>query len=225
MKSFLTLIPWPAAVLAASVSRALSTPTGPFSAGAWRIAQGTDISFFGTAINASGGKFYINRDTSTYCPDGVSGLDCSAYSGTGTTLVIGNGTTTMSLEVSVPGGQQGKYPNPVYVCRDPLDSTSPLTPPTVYVAPDGSLSYTQAHSAAIPPNSTVVGFSRARSEAFGAPVYLYSAGRYWYLCPVTEGEPRERTYQIFASNEDPEGCYGTQIRTYTPDTGSVWQYA
>ncbi|KAI0447264.1 hypothetical protein F4803DRAFT_546478 [Xylaria telfairii] len=195
MKSFLTLIAWPAA------ARALTTPTGPFSAGAWKIAMGTDVFFAGTAINASGGKFYINRDTSTYCPDGVSGLDCSAYSGTETTLVIGNGTTTMSLEVSVPGGQQ------------------------VYVAPDGTLSYTQAHSAAIPPGSTVVGFSRQRSEAFGAPVYLYSAGLYWYLCPVTEGAPRERTYQIFAANNSPEGCYGTQIRTYGPEPGSVWQYA
>ncbi|KAI0458416.1 hypothetical protein F5B21DRAFT_429920 [Xylaria acuta] len=201
MKSFLTLIAFPAAALAASIPRQLTTPTGPFSAGAWKVAQGTDIFFFGTAINASGGKFYINRDTSTYCPDGVSGLDCSAYSGTGTTFVIGNGTTTMSLDVSVPGGQQ------------------------VYVGPDGSLSYTQAHSASMPQNSTVVGFSRERSEAFGAPVYLYSSGRYWYLCPVTEGEPRERTYQIFASNENPEGCYGTQIRTYTPDAGHVWQYA
>ncbi|KAI1755747.1 hypothetical protein F4782DRAFT_366816 [Xylaria castorea] len=201
MKSLLTLIAWPAAALAASVPRALTTPTGPFSAGAWRNAPDTDISFLGTAINASGGKFYINRNTSTYCPDGVSGLDCSLYSGTGTTLVIGNGTTTMSLSVSVPGGQQ------------------------VYVAPDGSLSYTQAHSAAMPANSTVTGFSRERSEAFGAPVYLYSTRRYWYLCPVSEGEPRERTYQIFASDEDPEGCYSTQIRTYNPDAAHVWQYA
>ncbi|KAI0487314.1 hypothetical protein F4859DRAFT_501812 [Xylaria cf. heliscus] len=202
MKSILTLIAWPAAAFAASIPRAPITSTEPFSAGAWKIAQGTDIFFFGTAINASGGKFYINRDTSTYCPDGVSGLDCSAYSGMGTNLVIGNGTTTMSLDVSVPGGQQ------------------------VYVAPDGSLSYTQAHSAAMPPNSTVVGFSRARSEAFGAPVYLYSADQYWYLCPVTEGEPRERTYQIFAASAvGLDGCYGTQIRTYGPDEGHVWQYA
>ncbi|KAI8950452.1 hypothetical protein F4801DRAFT_549135 [Xylaria longipes] len=202
MKSFLTLIAWPAAALAASIPGALTTPTGPFSAGAWKTdLQCTDIFFFGTAINASGGKFYINRNTSTYCPDGVSGLNCSAFSGTGTTLVTGSSTTTMSLDVTVPGGQQ------------------------VYIAPDGSLSYTQAHSASMPANSIVVGFSRQQSEAFGAPVYLYSADQYWYLCPVTEGEPRERTYQIFASTKVPKGCYVTQIRTYTPDAGKVWQYA
>ncbi|KAI0188029.1 hypothetical protein EV127DRAFT_435298 [Xylaria flabelliformis] len=201
MKNLLTIIAWPAAALAASIPRALDTPTGPFSAGAWRIAQGTDVFFFGTAINASGGKFYINRNTSTYCPEGVSGLDCTVYSGTGTTLVIGNGTATMSLQVSVPGGQQ------------------------VYIGPDGALSYTQAHSAAMPANSTVTGFSRERSESFGAPVYLYSSLSSWWLCPVSEGEPRERTYQIFASNANPGDCYNTQIRTYTPDEGHVWQYA
>ncbi|KAI0542733.1 hypothetical protein GGR58DRAFT_496839 [Xylaria digitata] len=202
MKSVLAFIACPVAVLAASISRGVqAVPSGPFTAGAWRIAQGTDLFFFGNDINASGGKFYVNRNTSTYCPDGVSGLDCSAYSGTGTTFVIGNGTTTMSLDVSVPGGQQ------------------------VYVAPDGSLSYTQAHSAAMPPGSLVTGFSRERSEAFGAPVYLYSAAAFWALCPVTEGEPRERTYQIFASSGNPEGCYNTQIRTYNPPSGHVWQYA
>ncbi|GAP87225.1 hypothetical protein SAMD00023353_2300310 [Rosellinia necatrix] len=203
MKGLLAVIAFPVAALAASIPREalLPTPSGPFSAGAWKIAQGTDTFFFGTAINASGGKFYINRNTSTYCPGEVPGLDCSAYSGSGTTFVIGNGTTTMSLEVTVPGGQQ------------------------VYLAPDGSLSYTQAHSAAMPPGSVVTGFSRAQSEAFGAPTYLYSASQYWYLCPVTEGEPRERTYQIFASSEGPEGCLGTQIRTYTPGAGHVWQYA
>jgi hypothetical protein len=112
MKSVLTLITCPVAVLAASIPRAAqAAPSGPFSAGAWRMPLGIDDIFFaGTAINASGGKFYINKATSTYCPEGVTGLDCSLYAGSGTTLVISNGTTTMSLDVTVPGGQQGKCP-------------------------------------------------------------------------------------------------------------------
>ncbi|KAI0097989.1 hypothetical protein GGR51DRAFT_566031 [Nemania sp. FL0031] len=200
MKSVLTLITGPIAVLAASIPR--DVPSGLFSAGAWRAPQGNDVFFVGNSINASGGKFYINKNTSTYCPEGVSGLDCSLYAGTGTTFAISNGTTTMSLAVTVPGGQQ------------------------VYVAPDGSLSYTQAHSAYVPEGSLVTGFSREQSVAFGAPIYLYSSGQNWYLCPVSEGEPRERTYQIFAfSPTPPEGCLGTQIRTYGPDEGNVWQYA
>ncbi|KAI3340904.1 hypothetical protein F4824DRAFT_449926 [Ustulina deusta] len=200
MKSVLTLISCPVAVLAASISRGVqAVPAGPFTAGAWRTND--EVFFVGNAINASGGKFYINRNTSTYCPDGVSGLDCSLYSGSQTIFAIGNGTTTMSLDVTVPGGQQ------------------------IYIAPDGSLSYTQAHSAYIPAGSTITGFSRQQSEAFGAPINLYSTAPYWSLCPVTEGEPRERTYQIFALSDNPVDCYLTQIRTYTPGSDHVWQYA
>ncbi|KAI3327052.1 hypothetical protein HD806DRAFT_485885 [Xylariaceae sp. AK1471] len=204
MKNVLVLIACPAAVLAAAISRGTqSVPSGPFAAGAWRMPQDTDsdIYFFGTAINASGGKFYINRNTSTYCPDGVAGLDCSLFAGSGTTLIIGDNSDGMSLEATVPGGQQ------------------------VYIASDGSLSYTQAHSAYIPAGSVVNGFSREQSQAFGAPIYLYSTSGSWYLCPVTEGAPTERTYQIFASSEALEGCVGTQVRTYTPGEGNVWQYA
>ncbi|KAJ8112409.1 hypothetical protein ONZ43_g5400 [Nemania bipapillata] len=184
MKNVFSLIAYPIAALAASIPR--DAPSGPFSAGAWRMPTGSDDVFFaGTAINASGGKFYINRATSTYCPEGVTGLDCSLYSGSGTTLAIGD----------------------------------------VYIAPDGSLSYTQAHSAYIPTGSIVTGFSREQSVAFGAPTYLYSAGLNWYLCPITEGEPRDITYQIFASSAAPDGCLATQVRTYAPSAGNVWQYA
>jgi hypothetical protein len=109
MKSVLALLVCPVTVLSAVISRnTRSVPSGPFAAGAWKIAQGTDTYFFGTAINASGGNFYINRNTSTYCPDGVSGLDCSTFTGSGTAFVIGEGSDTMSLQVTVPGGQQGK---------------------------------------------------------------------------------------------------------------------
>lgn len=202
MRSLFAVIACPIAALAASIpARTLPVPFEPFTAGAWRPPTAGEAFFFGTAINASGGKFYINSNTSTYCPDEVPGLDCSAYSGSQTVFVIGNGTTTMSLDVSVPGGQQ------------------------VYIAPDGSLSYTQAHSALMPTGSIVTGFGRVRSEASGAPVVLYNPGLSWYLCPVTEGEPRERTYQVFASSEGVEGCLGAQVRTYTPLEGEVWQYA
>ncbi|KAI1125614.1 hypothetical protein F5Y10DRAFT_226818 [Nemania abortiva] len=202
MKNVLTLITCPIAVLAASIPRATQdAPSGPFVAGVWRPPQAGEVWFVGKAINASGGKFYINRNTSTYCPEGVSGLDCSLYAGSGTTFVTSNETTTMSLVVTVPGGQQ------------------------VYVAPDGSLSYTQAHSAYIPEGSIITGFSRQQSVAFGAPVVLSNAGQSWNLCPVTEGEPKERTYQIFAVPGLLEGCLRTEIRSYNPDAGNVWQYA
>lgn len=56
-----------------------------------------------------------------------------------------------------------------------LDSTvSLVTPPIVYLAPGGALSYTQAHSAYIPPGSTITGFSREQGPETDAPIYLYS---------------------------------------------------
>ncbi|KAI0808872.1 hypothetical protein GGR55DRAFT_189171 [Xylaria sp. FL0064] len=199
MKTILALLACSAGALAASIP-AQDASSVTFITGAWRTDE-KDIAFLGPPINASGGKFYVNRATSTYCPAGVSGLDCSQYEGKDTTFVLGTEATTMSLDVSVPGGQQ------------------------VYIAPDGSLSYTQAHSAYIPPGSIVTGFSRVPSPEPSTPFYLNSELASWYLCPITFGEPTTRTYQIFASDEYMNGCYDTRIRTYAPNPDHVWQYA
>ncbi|KAI1386689.1 uncharacterized protein F4822DRAFT_324298 [Hypoxylon trugodes] len=188
--AFLTL---PIAVLASG-----SVPDGPWTAGVWRVPATDDVFFNGDAINASGGKFYVNKDTSAYCPDGIEGLDCTAYPGSKTVFVGGN--NTLSLDVGVPGGQQ------------------------VYIAPDGSLSYTTAHSAAIPEGSIVTGFERQRSESFGAPVVLGNAGQFWLMCPVSDGEPRERTYQLYVGHGT-EDCLNTGVRTYTSTGPDAWEYA
>lgn len=86
--------------------RAGSVPTGAYEAGVWKIAEGTDIFFFGNAINANAGQFWLGKNTTAYCPTGVDNLDCSAYATTSTNFVGGNGT--LALNVSVPGGQQGR---------------------------------------------------------------------------------------------------------------------
>ncbi|OTA55462.1 hypothetical protein K449DRAFT_438684 [Hypoxylon sp. EC38] len=187
------------ALAAAVIPRAGSVPQGPWTAGVWKIAQGTDVFFAGTAINANDGKFWINKDTTADCPSDVEGLDCSAYPGSDTIFIEGNGT--ISLNVGVPGGQQ------------------------VYVADDGSLSYTAPHSGALPPGSNATGFSRERSEAFGAPVNLYKANGYWYICPFGDGEPREKPYQLFVGPPGKEGCYGTLVRTYHAEGISAWEYS
>ncbi|KAI0972095.1 hypothetical protein F4678DRAFT_460929 [Xylaria arbuscula] len=182
MKSVLAFLTCTAVVLAASVPRDTAKSAATFTAGAWRTDE-SDIIFLGPSINASGGKFYVNRDTSTYCPTGVSGLDCTQFAGTDTTFSI------------------------------------------VYLAPDGSLSYTQAHSAYIPPGSIVTGFSHDESTEPSTPFYLNSELSTWYLCPVTYGEPTTRIYQIFASSQNLIGCFDTRIRTYARDPDDhVWQY-
>jgi len=110
MKAALALITCPLVALAASAKPDVNVP-GPFVAVVWGPEDGGVPS--GSPINASGGKFYGNKETATYCPDGVSGLDCSQFSGTDTVFVIGEGPSSLGLDVTVPGGQQGKKSRPL----------------------------------------------------------------------------------------------------------------
>lgn len=58
------------------------------------------------SINAAAGKFWIGRDTSSYCPSSVVD-DCdTVYPGNVT--VFGGGDDTLGLYTAVPGGQSGK---------------------------------------------------------------------------------------------------------------------
>ncbi|KAI0385298.1 hypothetical protein F5Y04DRAFT_291960 [Hypomontagnella monticulosa] len=185
------------AAAAAVVPRSGPVPSGPWQAGVWKTAEGTDVFFWGDLINAHNGKFWINTNVTSYCPSDIDGLDCAAYPGTETIFVQGNGT--LFLNVGIPGGQQ------------------------VYVAEDGSLSYTVPHSGAIPPGANVTGFSRSRSEAFGGPVELFGPG-YFNICPFGEGEPREKPYQVFLGEHKRDRCYWTVVRTYQADRVSAWEY-
>lgn len=59
------------------------------------------------SINAAGGKFWIGKETSSYCPSSVV-ADCeTAYPGNVT--VFAGGDNTLGLNTAVPGGQQGKF--------------------------------------------------------------------------------------------------------------------
>lgn len=102
MRAFAILAAYPAVALAAG-----SALEDPWTAGVWRLPSDDDYFYTGVDINASGGKFWVHRNVSAYCPDDVDNLDCSAYPGTRTVFTGGNGT--LSLAVGVPGGQQGKY--------------------------------------------------------------------------------------------------------------------
>lgn len=107
MRTFATLLVCPLAALGAALyPRQMSVPDGPWTAGAWRQNPDSDVFFVGDAINANGGKFWVNKDTSSYCPEGVEGLDCAQLPGTSTVFAGGNGT--LALDVVVPGGQQGE---------------------------------------------------------------------------------------------------------------------
>ncbi|KAI1807213.1 hypothetical protein F4811DRAFT_567063 [Daldinia bambusicola] len=198
MRALTALLVGPAVTLAAAIiPRAYPLP-GPWTAGVWRVPAEGDAYFLGEGINANGGKFYVNKNTSSYCPPNVPNLNCSAFPGTRTVFTGGN--NTLFLDVAVPGGQQ------------------------VYIAKDGSLSYTIPHSGALPEGAVTTGFERSISLSGGAPVVLSHSGQFWLMCPVSEGEPRERTYQIYVGHGT-QNCLNTGVRTYTASGGpDAWEY-
>jgi hypothetical protein len=124
------------------------------------------------SLTARGGKFYLGGGPpSSYCPPNIGAENCPP----GNTTVLAGGQSTLSLGVVVPGGQQ------------------------VYVGPDGALSYTIAHSAAIPEGSDVTGFSRTAPADGNVYGYLnYETG--FIACPAGEGEG----YQVFGAIETGE---------------------
>ncbi|KAI2633952.1 hypothetical protein GGS21DRAFT_490870 [Xylaria nigripes] len=200
MKSF-TAIACQVAALAASVSA--QVPTGPFSIAAYKAQiPGDDVFFLLSPINAGKGKFFINQGPNTYCPTGVDGLDCTHFVGTATNLLQGDGSSTLALEVSTPGGQQ------------------------VYLAPDGSLSYTAGHSAILPEGSTLEGFSKEITSAEGNPISLQLLNKKFYLCPVSNGSvTRTDISQLFAAAEPLPNCVNIDVRVLNAAIGQVWQFA
>jgi len=142
-------------------------------------------------INAAGQKFWLaGQPTESYCPNDPA--TCPA--GTSTVFVGGDTTDTLSLSVEVPGGQQ------------------------VYIAPDGTMSYTQAHSANIPPGSILDGWSRDESGAgYG---HLYWQGGL-VGCPV-EG----KGYQIYGllPGLTYDDCLGFTAVTNNQTEIGAWEY-
>ena len=93
----------------------------------------------------------------------------------------------------------------------------------MYVAPDGSLSYTSAHSAYIPQGSTIDKFSRtepAEGSSFG---HLdFETG--FVACPAAgEGNGYQVFGQVQGGTYGPE-CLGFSALTFETDKPGAWQY-
>ncbi|THX82020.1 hypothetical protein D6D05_04015 [Aureobasidium pullulans] len=125
-----------------------SAPAGAF--GGLAIHSGSDIQY--ASVNAAGSTFWLNKDSSVYCPK-VDGLVCS---NTTTTQFIG-GDNTLSLDTTVPGGQQ------------------------IYVSEEGRLSFTVPHSAYTGEGSSSTGFSIAQEGQ-----HLQYQGSDFLACPVDD---------------------------------------
>lgn len=150
-------------------------------------------------LTARGNKFYLGGGPpSSYCPvESVGAANCPP----GNTTVLAGGDQTLSLGVVVPGGQQ------------------------VYVAPDGALSYTTAHSAAIPEGSEQTGFSRTAPTNGNAFGYLnFDTG--FVACPAAN--VTADGYQVFGQVASGatfgDDCLGFSALTVAVDQPGAWQY-
>ncbi|KAG9560882.1 hypothetical protein KCU71_g295, partial [Aureobasidium melanogenum] len=159
-----------------------SGPSGAF--GGVAIHSGSNIQY--ASVNAAGQKFWLLKDSQTYCPDVVG----SACPNTTSTQFAG-GDNTLSLDTIVPGGQQ------------------------VYVAVDGSLSFTAPHSASTGTGSFVTGFSVAQNGE-----HIQFQGDDWLACPSGDH------YAVYAAAiaKDASACTGFAFRIAESTAPAAWEY-
>lgn len=137
-------------------------------------------------LTARGGKFYLGAGPpSSYCPaETIGAANCPP----GNTTVFAGGDKTLSLGVVVPGGQQ------------------------VYVAADGALSYTTAHSAYIPAGSIVDQFSKTAPSNGNSFGYLnFETG--FVACPVGGAGAGYQVYGQTQNFEASSDCLGFSALT------------
>jgi len=143
-------------------------------------------------LTARGGKFYLGGSgPSSYCPPNVAD---ACPPGTDTTLA--GGDQYLSLGVVVPGGQQ------------------------VYVAPDGSLSYTAPHSAYIPEGSVRDGWTKTEGENFGNLAFKNGL----IACPTNKDG---QGYQVFGQLPGltfDTKCLGFNSLTVNGTGPGAWEY-
>ncbi|KAL8767756.1 MAG: hypothetical protein Q9209_005842 [Squamulea sp. 1 TL-2023] len=175
------------------------------------IAARSTAPFHLQSINANGQSFWIGKDTATYCP-----LQPQSQCPPGNETVFTASGGGAGLDTVVPGGQQ------------------------VYVAPNGKLSYTIAHSGYAPPGSAVKTFTATFPTSGDATLGSFSfhglGGNTFLACPSHKVDSEEGPfpYQVFVdvaalSDRDvPSGCkadclgFGAVIAKY--EGAPVWQY-
>ena len=151
------------------------------------------------SVQANGRAFWIQKETTTYCPSPT--VDCSGFENSTTIFAVQNGGTTASLYTSVPGGQQ------------------------VYVEKCGALGFTGAHSAAIPEGAYVEGFSytpNAQDATQPGSFSFHGGGATGFLAC-----PEDGAYRVYADTVDAvldSACLGFSALTGSWTGSSAWQY-
>ncbi|KAF1357823.1 hypothetical protein EJ07DRAFT_126720 [Lizonia empirigonia] len=145
-------------------------------------------------LTARDGKFYLGGTPSSYCPESV-GASCPSGN---TTTFIG-GDKTLSLGVVVPGGQ------------------------SVYVAKNGSLSYTVAHSGGVAPEGSITDeFNKTAPTAGSLYGYLnFETG--FVACPSST----DKWYEVFGQTDGFKAaadCLSFNALTTDAEAPGAWEY-
>lgn len=177
--------------------------TEPLRFGGLALATGTAIHL--SPLAANGLKFYIGKNTTTYCPED-SAANCAGVNTNQTVFSYLNGAGTVSLDTTVPGGQQ------VYVTEGD-DTIGQLA---------GELKFTQAHSAATSGPALYDGFAN-----FYDGIFKFEE-KDWYACEIDEfnsGYGIWSQARLEGSNAG-EGCIAFQWKVVQLDdsTPTAWQY-
>ncbi|KAL8865251.1 MAG: hypothetical protein Q9174_006987 [Haloplaca sp. 1 TL-2023] len=178
-------------------------PPAPITFGAIAARSASPIHL--QSINANGRAFWIGKNTTTYCP---LKPESNCPPGKDTIFSVGSGGGA-GLNTVVPGGQ------------------------SIYVAPNGALGFTQAHSASYPPGSVFQKFTATEGTINGALGQFSFEGlgaTGFIACPVSKGKG---PYQVYANvkgmkdSDVPSGCkndcLGFNALT-APSDEVTWQY-
>ena len=97
----------------------------------------------------------------------------------------------------------------------------------MYVAADGSVKYTIAHSGAIPKGAFTTGFvyePPTTGQSFGSLSFNAGGATGFVACPVSGSAS---AYQVFAdiTGKDTTGCLGLDALTTEYDGAPAWQYS
>lgn len=191
------------AALLAAVSAVAAAPTSCDINFTMMSLRSASAIHFGR-VDASGTKFYIGLERpSSYCPTPpVPASSCPS----GNSTAVSFGQSGMSLDVMVPGGQR------------------------IYIAPDGSLSYTIAHSGFMPPGSITEGFTLGPKQENTLRTITHKRGGF-IACPVKKNTGPWKVFVGKVNNTVvPSGhaadCLGfnNEAVEFTSEKFGAWQY-
>ncbi|EME43432.1 hypothetical protein DOTSEDRAFT_174276, partial [Dothistroma septosporum NZE10] len=147
---------------------------------------------------ANGSALWLNKDTATYTPN-IPQIPVTTNRTTSTIFSFDSPGDTLSLYTTVPGGQQ------------------------VYVAADGQLQFTQAHTAYTGNGSLVEGFGIAQGHLlFENTGFLAVATNETSNVPDNKGT----AYKIYAASRTNLTGEGFAFRAIEADNTTIpaWQY-